>query len=346
MSRRQTNYLKRGDLTQATPKGLIFSHFLEVKKLVLNMGLDIKKDDCQQLLRTLFTMEERERILSEARKNVLGENGRPTTLQPAIEEAFPLTCPNWDFGTTEVLCSTPCVNIPASPFMQKLGFGTGVSVYLMKRSPRGLSRSPWAVKKINPLCNDQYRTVYQKRLTDEAEILKNLSHPNIIGYRAFTEASDGSLCLAMEYGGEKSLNDFIEEQNRDTGKPFPAALILKVALNMARGLKYLHQEKKLLHGDIKSSNVVIKGDFETIKICDVGVSLSLDENMTDSTFDESDFDDEAYYAALGTRPSINMEELDETYQKVIELFSVCTNEEPKDRPSAAQVVEALELDVQ
>nr|XP_055201715.1 lymphokine-activated killer T-cell-originated protein kinase isoform X2 [Nyctereutes procyonoides] len=245
------------------------------------------------------------------------------------------------------LCSTPCINIPASPFMQKLGFGTGVNVYLMKRSPRGLSHSPWAVKKINPKCNDHYQSMYQKRLIDEAKILKNLHHPNI----------------------------------------------------------YLHQEKKLLHGDIKSSNVVIKGDFETIKICDVGVSLPLDENMTvtdpeacyigtepwkpkealeengiitdkadifafgltlwemmtlsiphinlpdddddeDRTFDESDFDDEAYYAALGTRPPVNMEELDETYQKVIELFSVCTNEDPKDRPSAAHIVEALEIDVQ
>uniref|UniRef100_A0ABI7ZNC1 Protein kinase domain-containing protein n=1 Tax=Felis catus TaxID=9685 RepID=A0ABI7ZNC1_FELCA len=317
------------------------------------------------------------------------------------------------------LCSTPCINIPASPFMQKLGFGTGVNVYLMKRSPRGLSHSPWAVKKINPRCNDHYQSMYQKRLIDEAKILKNLHHPNIVGYRAFTEASDGSLCLAMEYGGEKSLNDLIEERNKDSQDPFPAAIILKVALNMAKGLKYLHQEKKLLHGDIKSSNVVIKGDFETIKICDVGVSLPLDENMTvlalmtdllvlisvtdpeacyigtepwkpkealeengiitdkadifafgltlwemmtlsiphinlpddddddeDKTFDESDFDDEAYYAALGTRPPVNMEELDETYQKVIELFSVCTNEDPKDRPSAAHIVEALEMDVQ
>nr|XP_058927349.1 lymphokine-activated killer T-cell-originated protein kinase isoform X1 [Kogia breviceps] len=345
------------------------------------------------------------------------------------------------------LCLTPCINIPASPFMQKLGFGTGVNVYLMKsqssifrswgiqdgqlpadtelrivsrnapafkttfkkfigpvKSPRGLSHSPWAVKKINPRCNDDYQSMYQKRLTDEAKILKSLNHPNIIGYRAFTKASDGSLCLAMEYGGEKSLNDLIEERNRDSRDPFPAAIILKVALNMARGLKYLHQDKKLLHGDIKSSNVVIKGDFETIKICDVGVSLPLDENMTvtdpeacyigtepwkpkealeengiitdkadifafgltlwemltlsiphislpddeddeDKTFDESDFDDEAYYAALGTRPPVNMEELGEPYQKVIELFSVCTNEEPQDRPSAAHIVDALEMDV-
>ena len=41
----------------------------------------------------------------------------------------------------------------------------------------------------------------------------------------------------MEYGGEKSLNDLIEERNRDSRDPFPAAIILKVALNMARGLK-------------------------------------------------------------------------------------------------------------
>lgn len=206
----------------------------------------------------------------------------------------------------------------------------------------------------------------------------------------------------MEYGGEKSLNDLMEEQNKDSQDPFPAAILLKVALNMVRGLKHLHQDKKLLRGDIKSSNVVIKGDFETIKICDVGVSLSLDENMTvtapetcsvgtepwrpkealeedgiitdkadilafglaqwemmtlsiphislpddddDKTFDESDFDDDAYYAALGMRPPINMEELDETYQRIIELFSVCTEEDPKGRPSATHTVEASEMDV-
>ena len=44
-------------------------------------------------------------------------------------------------------------------------------------------------------------------------------------------------------------------------------------------LQYLHNEKRLLHGDMKSCNVVVKGDFEAIKICDVGVSLHMDENM-------------------------------------------------------------------
>ncbi|XP_007891090.1 lymphokine-activated killer T-cell-originated protein kinase homolog [Callorhinchus milii] len=290
------------------------------------------------------------------------------------------------------------VVIPASPFMKKLGYGTGVNVYLMKRSPQGISCSPWAVKKINARCDKKQQSIYLKRLQEEAKLLKDLVHPNIVGYRAFTKANDGTLCLAMEFGGEKSLNDLIEERVENGKGPFPASTILKVALHVARGLKYLHNEKRLLHGDIKSCNIVIKGDFETVKICDVGVSLQLDENMqvskpkaiyigtepwkpkealeengiitdksdifpygltlwemmtlsmphvniSEESFEddeEDSFNEDAYYAALGTRPALNMEELNTSYQAVIELFLLCTNEDPKERPSATQIVKELE----
>ncbi|KAM8801045.1 uncharacterized protein V5649_004013 [Rhynchonycteris naso] len=53
-------------------------------------------DDCQQLLGILFTSEERDRILLEARKLVPGPDGRPTQLPNLIDEAFPLRRPNWD----------------------------------------------------------------------------------------------------------------------------------------------------------------------------------------------------------------------------------------------------------
>ncbi|KAM4040187.1 lymphokine-activated killer T-cell-originated protein kinase [Anomaloglossus baeobatrachus] len=298
---------------------------------------------------------------------------------------------------------SPYFAIPASPFMKKFGYGTGVSVYLMKRSPKGLSCSPWAVKKVNKQCDKSSKSLYETRLNNEARILKNLQHPNIVGYRGLTKTKDGSLCLAMEYGGEKSLNDLIEERSEKKLGPFPAHTILKVALSMARGLKYLHNDKNILHGDIKSTNVVVKGDFESIKICDVGVSLPLDENMImsdpqayyigteswkpkealeedgvitdksdifafgltlwemmtlsiphvnlppegddeDDSFDEDDFDEDAYFEALGTRPPLNADELDDSYQRVIELFFMCSNENPKERPSAALIVETLEAE--
>jgi hypothetical protein len=52
-------------------------------------------DDCQQLLQVLFTTE-KESILLEARKNVLGANGLPTELPNEIDADFPLTRPDWD----------------------------------------------------------------------------------------------------------------------------------------------------------------------------------------------------------------------------------------------------------
>ena len=49
----------------------------------------------------LFTTEEWERILSEARKHVPGVDGRPTTQPHLIEEGFPLMRPNWGFERAE-----------------------------------------------------------------------------------------------------------------------------------------------------------------------------------------------------------------------------------------------------
>ena len=45
----------------------------------------------------LFTTEERERILSEARKHVPGVDGGPTRQPHLVEEGFPSMRPNWDF---------------------------------------------------------------------------------------------------------------------------------------------------------------------------------------------------------------------------------------------------------
>ena len=39
-----------------------------------------------------------------------------------------------------------------------------------------------------------------------------------------------------------------------------------------------------------------------------------------------------------------MEELDETHQRIIELFSVCAEEDPTGRPSATHTLEASEID--
>lgn len=56
-------------------------------------------ENCQQLLRILFTTEERERIKAEGKKQVRDPRGEINTDEIEIEEQFPSTRPNWDPNT-------------------------------------------------------------------------------------------------------------------------------------------------------------------------------------------------------------------------------------------------------
>lgn len=57
---------------------------------------------------------------------------------------------------------------------------------------------------------------------------------------------------------------------------------------------------------------------------------------------EESFDEDAYYERLGTRPALDVEALGSSYRRMVELFYLCTEEDPKKRPSASQIVQALE----
>ena len=169
-------------------------------------------------------------------------------------------------------CNSPSVHLPATPFLTKLGYGTGVSVFLYERSPAGNKfRSPWAVKKVN---KRHALSQFGQRLEEEAKVLKTLSHPNIIGYRAFNKKDDGTHALVME-DGHKSLFDIIEERNEADLGPFSASTIESMIMWGARAIHYLHMEKHIMHGDIKSGNILVVGDFENVKICDFGVTLPI-----------------------------------------------------------------------
>ena len=81
--------------------------------------------------------------------------------------------------------------------------------------------------------------------------------------------------------GQRALQDMINAaREEEEGGPFPASAVEAVVRGCAEALSYLHGEKKLLHGDIKSANILVLGDFQTVKLCDFGVCLDLDENLT------------------------------------------------------------------
>ena len=62
---------------------------------------------------------------------------------------------------------------------------------------------------------------------------------------------------------------------------------------------------------------------------------------TEQSFDE-DASEDAYMAALGTRPSLPNKEFDPLFMAIIGVFACCTETDYKKRPSAEQVVKAFE----
>lgn len=73
-----------------------------------------------------------------------------------------------------------------------------------------------------------------------------------------------------------SLADILE-MRLETGEaqPLPHFQMTVVMRDIASALHYIHTEALILHGDIKSHNVLVKGDFDECKLCDFGVSLPL-----------------------------------------------------------------------
>lgn len=92
------------------------------------------------------------------------------------------------------------------------------------RSPvGGQVRSPWALKMLNKRVKPN--KVYMDRLQAEAELLKRMSHPNIVGFRAFSQGK--ILYLGME-ACDLSLGDMIEKEIENNCEPFAPNKMLKV----------------------------------------------------------------------------------------------------------------------
>lgn len=68
---------------------------------------------------------------------------------------------------------------------------------------------------------------------------------------------------------------------------------------------------------------------------------------SDDEEDDGDCDTEEYLAALGTRPPLpaKFQTADSMMSPVIQLFCCCTSEDPKERPSAKDIVAALQPEI-
>ncbi|KAJ3677276.1 hypothetical protein LUZ60_003000 [Juncus effusus] len=115
------------------------------------------------------------------------------------------------------------------------------------------------------------REVFERHM----EAVGRLRHVNLVSLRAYFHAKEERL-LVFDYMPNGSLLSLIHGSKSSRAKPLHWTSCLKIAEDVMRGLSYIHQASRLVHGNIKSSNVLLGADFEAC-LTDNCLSFLLDE---------------------------------------------------------------------
>lgn len=91
--------------------------------------------------------------------------------------------------------------------------------------------------------------VTRENVLQEAKLFWSLKHPNIVALKSVC-LDPQRPCLVMEFARGGSLNKIL------TGRKIPPNVLVDWAIQIARGMKYLHCEAPIsvIHRDLKSSN--------------------------------------------------------------------------------------------
>ncbi|CAL0302406.1 unnamed protein product [Lupinus luteus] len=107
----------------------------------------------------------------------------------------------------------------------------------------------------------------------ELGIIAHIDHPNIA--KLIGCGGEGEMLLVFQLSPMGSLGSLLHGPNKnilDWSKRY------KIALGIAEGLVYLHEEcdRRIIHRDIKCENILLTNDFEP-QICDFGLAKWLPE---------------------------------------------------------------------
>ncbi|NWH65742.1 M3K21 kinase, partial [Geococcyx californianus] len=133
---------------------------------------------------------------------------------------------------------------------------------------------------------DEDITATAESVRQEAKLFSMLRHPNIIALHGVC-LREPNLCLVMEFARGGSLNRALAAAAAAApgaargGRRIPPHILVNWAVQIARGMLYLHDEAivPILHRDLKSSNILLLEKMEhddicnkTLKITDFGLA--------------------------------------------------------------------------
>ena len=137
----------------------------------------------------------------------------------------------------------------------------GESVAIKEYLPNSLAlRPPGEIKPIIDETNMPAFRYGMKCFFEEGRTLARLSHPNIIRVLNFFRAND-TVYMVMEYEHGSTLQEFIQKNPALITENF----IRNVFTKLLNGLREVHSNK-LLHLDIKPSNIYMRNDYAPVLI--------------------------------------------------------------------------------
>uniref|UniRef100_A0A8D2LIF5 Serine/threonine-protein kinase Nek4 n=1 Tax=Varanus komodoensis TaxID=61221 RepID=A0A8D2LIF5_VARKO len=154
-------------------------------------------------------------------------------------------------------------------FVRAVGKGSYGEVSLVRHRQEN---KQYVIKRLN-LKNASSRE--RKAAEQEAQLLSQLKHPNIVTYRESWEGEDGLLYIVMGFCEGGDLYHKLKEQK---GQLLPEVQVVEWFVQIAMALQYLH-EKHILHRDLKTQNVFLTRS-NIIKVGDLGIARVL-ENQYD-----------------------------------------------------------------
>ncbi|GLJ09795.1 hypothetical protein SUGI_0116000 [Cryptomeria japonica] len=121
-----------------------------------------------------------------------------------------------------------------------------------------------------------------EQFINEIRILSSLYHPNLVRLYGCTSPENPILLLVYEYVPNGTLADHLHGSRRSL-RGLPCGTRLKIALQTAQALAYLHNiDPPIFHRDVKSSNILLD-EHLVAKVADFGLSRLVPVNVTHVT---------------------------------------------------------------
>jgi eukaryotic-like serine/threonine-protein kinase len=197
--------------------------------------------------------------------------GEPESKSPSPSERFTPSPPGLLSGKYEAV----------SP----VGRGGMASVWLGYTHGEAGFRRKVAIKRV--LTHLEADEKFEAMFVEEARVVADLNHPNIVQVHDFGRELEGGYFIVMEWVEGVSLTDYVKAYAR-AGKPTEWPLVAAISIEVLRALSAAHSRTEpsgrpvpVIHRDVTPSNILV-GLNGVVKLADFGLARAMDRpRMTD-----------------------------------------------------------------